>query len=78
MYTTEPRPVTANVLEGCLPTKPLERGPIGQHVYCMHFLQATTSDVLLCPLTVIGALQDRRYTPEQVATFVSHAACASL
>lgn len=38
-------------------------------------LQATASDMLLRPLTVIGALQDRRYTQEQVATS-QH--CASL
>ena len=35
--------------------------------YCMLLLQADISDVLPCPLTAIGALQDKRYTAEQVA-----------
>ena len=33
----------------------------------MLLLQADISDVLPCPLTAIGALQDKRYTAEQVA-----------
>lgn len=39
-------------------------------MFCCNYmllLQADISDVLPCPLTAIGALQDKRYTPEQVA-----------
>ena len=36
----------------------------------LHALQASTSDVLQCPLTVVGALQDRRYTADQVMSLL--------
>ena len=43
----------------------------GHQLTYMYFLQASTSDVLQCPLTVVGALQDRRYTADQVNVVTS-------